>query len=318
MKIRGYLLLSVLLCLCILGGCKMPEVLGTEEAKEDKAEGGTYSVYYMNMDETGLEKDSVEAEDKNTEATVEKLLDLLDNEKPKENMQALLPKDVNINSYAIRKETVVIDFNKGYRKMKTVREILARAGIVKTLLQIPGIQEVEFTVDGEALVDSKGDPIGAMNVNTFVEHAGTDINNYQYTTLTLYFTNKEGDKLIPENRSVYYSSNLPLERVVMEQLLKGPREDGVCPTLPEKTNLLGITISENTCYVNFDDTFVDGALAVQESIPIYSIVNSLIDACQIKQVQISVNGESKLTFRETMNLNKFYKKNKKLVVSNPS
>lgn len=70
--------------------------------------------------------------------------------------------------------------------------------------------------------------------------------------------------------------------------------------------------------MNFDDTFVDGALAVQESIPIYSIVNSLIDACQIKQVQISVNGESKLTFRETMNLNKFYKKNKKLVVSNPS
>lgn len=56
MKIRGYLLLSVLLCLCILGGCKMPEVLGTEEAKEDKAEEGTYSVYYMNMDETGLEK----------------------------------------------------------------------------------------------------------------------------------------------------------------------------------------------------------------------------------------------------------------------
>ena len=40
--------------------------------------------------------------------------------------------------------------------------------------------------------------------------------------------------------------------------------------------------------MNFDDTFVDGALAVQESIPIYSIVNSLIDACQIKQVQISV------------------------------
>ena len=264
MKIRRYLLLPVLLCLCILGGCKMPEVLETEEAKEDKTEEGTYSVYYMNMDETGLEKDSVKAEDKNTEATVEKLLEILDNEKPKENMQALLPKDVNINSYAIRKETVVIDFNKGYRKMKTVREILARAGIVKTLLQIPGIQVVEFTVDGEALVDSKGDPIGAMNVNTFVEHAGTDINNYQYTTLTLYFTNKEGDKLIPENRSVYYSSNLPLERVVMEQLLKGPREDGVCPTLPEKTNLLGITISENTCYVNFDDTFVDEALAVQE------------------------------------------------------
>ena len=89
MKIRGYLLLSVLLCLCILGGCKMPEVLGTEEAKEDKAEEGTYSVYYMNMDETGLEKDSVEAEGNNTEETVAKLLDLMDNEKQKQQTDKL-------------------------------------------------------------------------------------------------------------------------------------------------------------------------------------------------------------------------------------
>ena len=70
----------------------MPEVLEIEEAKEDKTEEGTYSVYYMNMDETGLEKDSVKAEDKNTEATVEKLLDILDNENQRKICRPCCPK----------------------------------------------------------------------------------------------------------------------------------------------------------------------------------------------------------------------------------
>lgn len=316
MKKGIVLLLAILLCFGSLSGCKISDILGKDQEEQKAA--GTFVIYYLNADGTGLAKDYYTPEDEDTEAMIQEMLEMLDSEKPKENMQALLPTAVNINSYAIRKETVVIDFNKDYRKMKKVREVLARAGIVKTLIQIPGVQTVEFTVDGEALTDSKGDPVGGMDVNTFVEHARTDINNYQYTTLTLYFTNKEGDGLVPESRSVYYSSNLPLERVVVEQLLEGPKESDAYPTLPENAHLLSVTISEDICYVNFDDIFVDSALPVQQSIPIYSIVNSLADACGVNQVQISVNGDSKMTFRETMSLNKFYKKNKKLIETKPS
>lgn len=311
---KKWIIFPLVVILCFgLGGC---DTRSTEEennsSKEQKNE-GTYSIYYMNVDETGLERDSFKPEQEDTESMVQEILDQLDNEKPKDDMLALMPEDVNINSYAIRRDTVVIDFNKNYRKMDAVREVLARAGIVKTLIQVPEIRNVEFTVNGEAVVDSNGDPIGEMNANTFVEYTGTDINNYQYTTLTLYFTNETGDKLLPERRNVYYSSNLPLERVVMEQLLKGPREDGMSKTLPESTNVLGVTVSDNICYVNFGSTFLDNTLPVQESVPIYSIVDSLIDSCGVKKVQISVEGDSKLIFRETMNLDQFYEKNTDLI-----
>lgn len=304
--------LAVILCFG-LGGCSMLNMEGKNNSSKEKASEGTYSIYYMNVDETGLERDSFKPEQEDTESIVQEILDQLDNEKPKDDMLALMPEDVNINSYAIRRDTVVIDFNKNYRQMDAVREVLARAGIVKTLIQVPEIRNVEFTVNGEAVVDSNGDPIGEMNANTFVEYTGTDINNYQYTTLTLYFTNETGDKLLPERRNVYYSSNLPLERVVMEQLLKGPREEGMSKTLPESTNVLGVTVSDNICYVNFGNSFLDNTLPVQESIPIYSIVDSLIDSCGVKQVQISVEGDSKIIFRETMNLDQFYEKNTDLV-----
>ncbi len=304
-------LLAILLC-CVIGGCGL-DIKVEDRSREEHAEEGAYTIYYMNVDETGLERDSFVPENDSTEAVVQEMLDLLDNEKPKEDMLTLLPDEVNINSYAIRSDTVVIDFNKSYRQMNTVRETLARAGIVKTLMQVPDVRNVEFTVNGEAIVDSQGDPVGEMNANTFVEYTGTDINNYQYTTLTLYFTNKAGDKLLSERRNVYYSSNLPLERVVMEQLLQGPRDSEMQRTLPEDTNILGVTVSDNICYVNFGSSFVENTLPVQESIPIYSIVNSLIDSCEVEQVQISVEGDSKIIFRETMNLDQFYEKNTELI-----
>ncbi len=301
-------LLAAVLC---LGGCGA--LSAEKEEQTENVEDGSYLLYYMNVDETGLERETFKPESEETDALVQEMLERLDNEEPKNEMLALLPKDVDINSYALRKNSVVIDFNKNYRQMGTVRELLARAGIVKTLIQAPEIQNVEFTVDGEAVVDSNGDPVGEMNANTFVEYTGTDINNYQYTTLTLYFTNEAGDKLLPEQRNVYYSSNLPLERVVMEQLLKGPRETDMQRTLSEEVNVLSVTVSDGICYVNFGESFVDSALPVQESIPIYSIVNSLVDSCGIKQVKISVEGESKMIFRETMNLDQFYEKNEDLI-----
>lgn len=322
MKRRTIWILAAVLVLSCFGGCGLSDIRVKDDEADRQEEVRTdediYSIYYMNVEGNGLEKDTYTPEDDSAKVMVQEMLDILDNEEPKDEMLALLPDEVNISSYAIRKDTVVIDFNKKYRQMKTVREILARAGIVKTLIQVPGVQKVEFTVGGEALVDSKGDPIGAMDVNTFVEYTGTDINNYQYTTLTLYFTNETGDKLIPESRNVYYSSNLPLERVVMEQLLKGPRESGSYRTLSGKAGILGVTISEDICYVNFTRDFIDNALPVQENIPIYSIVNSLVDSCDVKQVQISVEGDNKVTFRETMDLNQFYKKNTKLIQTETS
>lgn len=180
-------------------------------------------------------------------------------------------------------------------------------------LQVPGIVYVQFTVEGEELLDSKGEVIGPMSSDTFVDQAGKDINSYQYTTLTLYFANDTGDRLIPEKRSVYYNSNVSLENVVLDQLLKGPRSDANRATLPSGTSILSVTSADDTCYVNFDKGFSEDALALQESIPIYSIVNSLVDNCKVKKVQISLNGETDLTFRETMRLDKFYQKNEELI-----
>ena len=156
------------------------------------------------------------------------------------------------------------------------------------------------------MTDSDGNAIGIMERTSFVENEGQNINSYVYADLNLYFSNEDGDRLVRENRRIHYSSNVPLERVVIEKLLEGPKEDGMLPTLSSNTKLLGVSIVEGICYVNLDKSFLTETMSVQQELHIYSIVNSLVDACNIHGVQISVEGDTKVTFRESMKLDQIY------------
>ena len=60
-----------------------------------------------------------------------------------------------------------------------------------------------------------------MDNSSFVELWGDDRDAYRYDTFTLYFTDSTGEKLVEEERSVYYKRSLPRERVILEQLIKG-------------------------------------------------------------------------------------------------
>jgi germination protein M len=198
--------------------------------------------------------------------------------------------------------------------MSSTREVLARAGIVKLFAQIPNIEYVKIYVEGEELKDSKGNSLSIMNGDTFLEYSGENLNSYQYAVINLYFTDQEGTALIPEEREVYYNSNVPLEQVVVEQLMKGPQQEGLYPTLPSNLTIMGVTRDGTNCYVNLDNTFISGAIATEESmIPVYSIVDSLAEDCQVEKVQISVNGETNVEFRDDIMLDGFFEKNTDLI-----
>ena len=98
--------------------------------------------------------------------------------------------------------------------------------------------------------------------------------------------------------------------------MKGPLEKGHYPTIPENAEVLNVTIADRICYVAFDGVFSSYALDVSEKIPVYSVVNSLLDALDADKVQITVGTKDKLdTFGEKMELYCFYEKNDKLVTA---
>lgn len=114
-------------------------------------------------------------------------------------------------------------------------------------------------------------------------------------TLTLYFPNLNADCVVPEERSVKADENAQLEKIIFEELQKGPRESGKTSVIPQGTKLLSVETKDGICQLDLSSEFVDnnpGGTAF-ESVLINSIVNSLTELPQVKKVQFLIEGQKR-------------------------
>ena len=269
-----------------------------------------YKIYYINEEQGEVLAESFVPSEETTQTMLEEMTEKL-NKKNAEG-HTLLPENIEIQSCVDDDGMIRGDFNQEYHDLNPVDEVLLRASIVKDYVQIPNIYLVTITAEGTPIVDSQGQEIGAMSLDSFLENTGKEIMAYQYKELNLYFTNEEGNQLVPEARQVYYNGNTPIEKVIVEQLLRGPGESGHYATLPSDTRIVGVSVADGIAYVNLGKQFVDEALPVDAQIPIYSIVNSLIDAGNVSQVQISINGDTSLLFKDKVDMNQLFQVNHEL------
>ena len=290
MRKKIVFLLAFLCMLLLAGGSN-----GKETSK--------YNIEYLNKDKTGIAEMPYDASATTTDALIEEFFaDNVEYRKP-------IPNDVEITKYSLDGALLTIYFDVDYLNMKEVEEVLCRAAVVRTMTQISGIDCVSFYVDEKPLTDVNGKMVGTMYAESFVENPGEQINTIQNTNLTLYFSNQAGDGLVKETRRVHYSSNISLEKLIMEQLLEGPESKNARSAIPSGTKLMSVSLVDGVCYVSFDENFKNQDYSVNEAIVIYSIVDSLSELSSISKVQISVNGDTSGVYRDSFKLADMYDRN---------
>lgn len=280
---------------------------------QNEEEESGYRIWYINKDETRLAYEYREMRAENTEGLLNEALEFLREEPEDENYKPPLPEDVRIESYEIEHNQLYLNFSVEYMDMLKVYEVLCRAALVRTLCQIPEIDYIGFRVADQPLMDLRGKAIGLMNEDQFIENAGEEINAYRTADLTLYYTNETGDKLVSQRVLMEYNSNISLEKLIVERLIDGPPYEGAYPTIPANTRLVSVSVRDGICYVNLDAGFLETGYNVTESIPIYSIVNSLIRNTDAQKVQISIDGETNRIFRESISFDTIFERNEELV-----
>ena len=292
------------LCLSVLlGGCGQ----GTMPDRNR-----TY-IYYVNGDGTGLVKEEYELPGGSTKVQISAALEELRKETDSIEYKSVYPDYVHIKGWEIKESDLEIDFSDSYKNMDVTEELLLRAATVHTLEQIVGVDYIKFTVEGEELKDSEGKEEGYMNHDSFVENTGSSIHTYQEGSLHLFFANEAGDKLTEEVVSVRYNSNMSVEKLITEQLIKGPSMEGVYPTLPPETKILGVSVRDGICYVNFDEGFLNMDYKISPEVRIYSVVNSIVAGGETGQVQILINGETDVTYQGSIGLEKPLSRNLEIV-----
>ena len=202
-----------------------------------------------------------------------------------------LPDKVTYQGFNIDGNILYLNFDTNYQNMDVSREILARAALAKTLTQIESIEYISIRSGDQPLVNALGENVGLISSNNFINSV-SNINSFEKATLLLYFADESGTKLVTESRDVFYDLNTSMERLIVDELMKGPSISGLKATIPGDTKVVSVTMNEGICYVNFDEGFLNTLPDVQDSITIYSIVDSLSELPSISRVQILINGKS--------------------------
>lgn len=309
-KTMKKIILLLLSALCILGaaGCE-----------DNGKEAGGYQVYYINKEGTKLVSESYVPQETEQKALIKELADKLGSAPYSSDLKSVKPENLVFTGFSTEGRQLTVDCSSSYSEMDNISEVLFRAAVVKTLVQLPDIDNVSFTIEGSPLRDYVGAEVGPMTAETFIDTRGKGINSYQYAALPLYFADGSGEMIVKEIRNVHYSTNTTLEKVVVEQLIKGPANGRLQAVVPSDTKLLSVSVKDGRCTVNFSGSVnksPDGS-AVQPMAAVYSIVNSLCDACSVTEVTIQVDGESQIMYRDSVSLEEPFMRNKDIIEALP-
>lgn len=296
---RRWMIIIALLTAVLLTGCKAG---GASNGGAAEVEEGVYQIYYLNPSTTKLVAQEYRTESRDTNQLIQELMNQFLTVPADVDNQAALSDKVVYQGYKQQDMVLYLYFDNNYTSMQPYREILSRAALARTMTQIPGIDYINIYSGDQPLLDSDGTPVGMLSAADFVDSI-SDVNAFERTELTLYFTDESGEKLYAEKREVVHNINTSVERVVLEELIQGPEQSGRKPTLDPGTKVLNIAVNENVCYLNLDSSFLSNSLEVKDYIPVYSIVNSLSELPSVNRVQISVNGSQEVTFRDSISLN---------------
>ena len=172
------------------------------------------------------------------------------------------------------------------------QEVLLRTSVVKSLLQIQGIDGVLFSVNGSSLLDNDKMPVGLMEASTILTDDGqADIYSAK-KKVKMYYTNETGDKLIPYLTELTVTDNVPLETQVLLALKNPPAsKKNLKSPLPSDFYVNQTQILNNICYVDLSSEVEKAAVNVKEKVTVYAMVNSLADLDTAYQVQFTIDGK---------------------------
>ena len=303
MKKSRILLLSVF-CILLLGGCKNAK----EEEGKQKIE-----VYYLNKEETKINSEVYVLQSEALGNQIEELLHVMAQAPSQAENKAAISSAITILDAVMEEEQLVLTVDESYRNLAPTTEVLTRAALVRTLTQLKGVDYVSMKVREEPLTDLSGNPIGIMEAAMFIDNAGDEINAYEKVRLTLYYTEESGTKLAETTKSIVYNTNISLEKLVMEQLIAGPGSSEFYPTVNPETRINNVTVKDGICYVNLNESFLTQMTNVTSEVTIYSIVNSLVELPNVNKVQISINGNTEGTYRESIPFSTIFERNLELI-----
>lgn len=201
-------------------------------------------------------------------------------------LTSAIPDSVRIEDVSLSGRTVTVLMNGSYLDLGGMDKTITDACIVLTMCSVPDVDYV-------AMRTANTSPLQAMSSEDILLR--NTLTSESLLELRLYFPQSDGDVLSAEYRQISLDEDMPTERLIIDELIKGPQSDRLVPILPENTAVLSVYTQDGLCTVSLSEGFLsDREYSSQEiKLAVYSIVNSLTCLSTVDRVQINVRNNDR-------------------------
>jgi germination protein M len=281
--------LAGLILLFFVVGCMGP-------TQKNTAEGG-YKVYFFNRtDNTFVEEDAqIEVHDLfvANENIISQLIERILKGTQSSNLGSnAFAKVASIQS-SLKEQIAYIQLDDTYKNLEVEAQIALRSSIVYTLTALDFVEAVEFSIGELPLTNTSGIRVGPIARKDILTGALDPNPPTNTQTITLYFGKNASEFLYAEKREIQVNNTIPIERYIVEQLLRGPTSSDLIALLPTNTVINDIKTQDRVCQIDIsydlgNRTF---STAGHEKLLMYSIVNSLTESSRIDKVVFLMDGK---------------------------
>lgn len=198
------------------------------------------------------------------------------------------PAGTSLLSWELDGGLLRLDLSAPYGELTGVALTLTDYCLTLTLCQLDQVERVSITVDGSELPQRTRQILTPEDaIFTGAEEEPRQI------TAVLYFPRALGKGLGFEPRELTLTEDDDLYLTIAQNLMAGPQDPDLHTLLPEGTQLLGATLDDGICYINFSANFLTAAPPSQaeQNLLLYSIIDTMGNLSAVTAVQLLVEGE---------------------------
>ena len=121
------------------------------------------------------------------------------------------------------------------------------------------------------------------------------------TIVSLYFYNENTKSLVSEGRLIDAKELIKEPyKELMQLLVNGPQNNNLNKTIPDGTKINKAELKGDVLYLDLSKEFIENHVGgeEQESITIYSIVNTVTKLTEVNAVKILIDGEENKAFKD--------------------
>ena len=126
----------------------------------------------------------------------------------------------------------------------------------------------------------------------------------QSTNVKIYYPDESGTKLVPVEKKIKFVDESEKYIAALSELMQKPKEKNLTTVFPSHAKVRSVTRDGDTAVVDFDGSIVKGFVggSTGEEFLVNSVVDTLTEFSEIKQVKFLIDGQEIETLSGHMDL----------------